>query len=146
MVTCCEFDGCSTLTVGRFCLSHDERPVAIFPRGRPYPAQPRRVVEAGPSAALVANGEPLFYLWVRACEGFRVEGASGRVGVVDGVVRGSLNEVRGVRVRQGLFRPSLTTVLLDQIQSIAPVRRSLVVSDEETPRPAVERAATLAAV
>jgi hypothetical protein len=65
---------------------------------------------------------------------------------VDGVVRGVLNEVNGIRVRQGLFRPTLTTVLLDQISSIAPVRRSLVLADEEVLRAPAECDATLSAV
>jgi hypothetical protein len=56
-----------------------------------------------------------------------VLGPSGRVGVVEGVARGLVNEVTGVRIRHGLFRRRLTLVLLDHIDSIAPARRSVVV-------------------
>jgi hypothetical protein len=34
--TCIE-PGCSTLCMGLFCIEHDARPEADFPRGRPWP-------------------------------------------------------------------------------------------------------------
>jgi hypothetical protein len=133
VATRCEFPGCGTLTVGAYCVAHEDRTEPrSFPRGRPFaPAQERPVralrLGAGSTAAPVGNGEPLFYLWLRACRGFRVLGPSGRVGVVEGVARGLVNEVTGVRIRHGLFRRRLTLVLLDHIDSIAPARRSVVV-------------------
>jgi len=38
--TCIE-PGCTTLCMGLFCIEHDARPQADFPRGRPWPPAQR---------------------------------------------------------------------------------------------------------
>jgi hypothetical protein len=56
VISQCIEPGCSTLCIGMFCVQHDARPVVDFPRGRPWPPQPRL-----PSAAMtvpVASGAP----------------------------------------------------------------------------------------
>jgi hypothetical protein len=140
VATQCEHPGCETLTVGALCVTHEERTgTGAYPRGRPFAPTEEESVSA---TSAVDNGEPLFYLWLRACRGFRVLGPSGRLGVVEGVARGLRKEVTGVRIRQGLFRRRLTLVLLDHIDSIAPATRSLFVRmPEAAPVRAVRRRA-----
>jgi hypothetical protein len=41
VITTCIEPGCSTLCMGLFCIQHDARPVADFPRGRPWPPAAR---------------------------------------------------------------------------------------------------------
>jgi len=37
VITTCIEPGCGTLCMGLFCIEHDARPQADFPRGRPWP-------------------------------------------------------------------------------------------------------------
>ena len=48
IIRSCDFNGCNTLTLGRFCIVH-ESPVAVrvFPRGRPFPDLSRGPRRAG---------------------------------------------------------------------------------------------------
>ena len=41
MINPCIEPGCSTLCMGLFCIEHDARPQADFPRGRPWPPAAR---------------------------------------------------------------------------------------------------------
>jgi hypothetical protein len=49
MINPCIEPGCSTLCMGLFCIEHDARPQADFPRGRPWPP-----VARAPQATVVS--------------------------------------------------------------------------------------------
>jgi hypothetical protein len=46
MLRICDHPHCTTLTIGTFCVRHDE-PVGEerFPRGRPFPARPEHLID-----------------------------------------------------------------------------------------------------
>ncbi|HEX5583898.1 hypothetical protein [Gaiella sp.] len=46
LLTPCSAPGCSTLTMGGTCVEHDVPVTTIFPRGRPYVAQPETLAES----------------------------------------------------------------------------------------------------
>jgi hypothetical protein len=52
IVSPCTVRGCGTLTMGPFCLTHDDRRPQVIIRGRPYVAvhADRRPGEAAPTA------------------------------------------------------------------------------------------------
>jgi hypothetical protein len=58
--------------------------------------------------------------WLRNCQGFRVESAGKRVGVVDDVLFGRESEPATLLVRTGLFRMGLRAVPVDEIETIDP--------------------------
>jgi hypothetical protein len=49
MLRICDHPHCTTLTIGMYCVRHEE-PVLEqpFPRGRPFPAAPDRLIESRP--------------------------------------------------------------------------------------------------
>jgi hypothetical protein len=58
--------------------------------------------------------------WLRNCQGFRVEAAGKRIGVVDDVLFGRQSEPATLLVRTGLFRLGLRAISVDEIDSIDP--------------------------
>lgn len=58
--------------------------------------------------------------WLRNCQGFRVESAGKKLGVVDDVLFGQQSEPATLLVRTGLFRLGLRAVSVDEIESIDP--------------------------
>jgi hypothetical protein len=49
MLRICDHPDCSTMTLGAYCVAHDPPILAEpYPRGRPFPAQKPRTLEAGP--------------------------------------------------------------------------------------------------
>jgi hypothetical protein len=58
--------------------------------------------------------------WLRNCQGFRVEVAGKKVGVVDDVVFGRRSEPATLLVRTGLFRLGLRAISVDEIETIDP--------------------------
>jgi len=68
--------------------------------------------------------------WLDRCEGFRVEGPGGRVGVVEGVGRGGDGPPRSLSVRCGLLRRRVREVPVDEIAELDP-RDLLIVLRQE---------------
>jgi hypothetical protein len=60
--------------------------------------------------------------WLRNCQGFRVERAGKKVGVVDDVLFGRQSEPATLLVRTGLFRLGLRAISVAEIESIDPRR------------------------
>jgi uncharacterized protein YrrD len=60
--------------------------------------------------------------WLRNCQGFRVEAAGKKIGVVDDVVFGRESEPATLLVRTGLFRLGVRAIPVDEIESIDPQR------------------------
>jgi uncharacterized protein YrrD len=58
--------------------------------------------------------------WLRNCQGFRVEVAGRKLGVVDDVLFGQQSEPATLLVRTGLFRLGLHAISVDAIESIDP--------------------------
>jgi hypothetical protein len=58
--------------------------------------------------------------WLRNCQGFRVEAAGQKLGVVDDVLFGQHSEPATLLVRTGLFRLGLHAISVDEIESIDP--------------------------
>jgi hypothetical protein len=84
--------------------------------------------DAGPSHAPAPAGAD--YYWLRHCDGFRVDGPDGRIGVVDHVEPGFGAAVPGVvAVASGLWRIRLTRIPLHDVVEVQPHRRRLVVGD-----------------
>jgi hypothetical protein len=46
LLTPCTAAGCSTLTMGGTCVEHDVPVTTVFPRGRPYVAEPELLAES----------------------------------------------------------------------------------------------------
>lgn len=69
--------------------------------------------------------------WLRNCQGFRVEVAGKKIGVVDDVLFGRQSEPATLLVRTGLFRLGLRAISVDEIESIDP--RSLRITLREAP-------------
>jgi hypothetical protein len=46
LLTPCSAPGCSTLTMGGTCVEHDLPVTTVFPRGRPYIAEPDAFAES----------------------------------------------------------------------------------------------------
>jgi hypothetical protein len=66
--------------------------------------------------------------WLHHCDGFRVDGPDGRVGVVDHVELGLEADVPDVvAVASGLWRIRLTRIPLRHVVAVEPGRRRLVV-------------------
>jgi hypothetical protein len=58
--------------------------------------------------------------WLRNCQGFRVEVAGKKIGVVDDVLFGLRSEPATLLVRTGLFRLGLRAISVDEIEAIDP--------------------------
>jgi hypothetical protein len=58
--------------------------------------------------------------WLRNCQGFRVELAGKRLGVVDDVLFGRQSEPATLLVRTGVFRLGLRAIPVDEVESIDP--------------------------
>jgi hypothetical protein len=58
--------------------------------------------------------------WLRNCQGFRVEVAGKKIGVVDDVLFGQHSEPATLLVRTGLFRLGLRAISVDEIEAIDP--------------------------
>jgi hypothetical protein len=69
--------------------------------------------------------------WLRNCQGFRVEVAGKKIGVVDDVLFGQRSEPATLLVRTGLFRLGLRAISVDEIEAIDP--RNLRISLREAP-------------
>lgn len=69
--------------------------------------------------------------WLRNCQGFRVEVAGKRIGVVDDVLFGQHSEPATLLVRTGLFRLGLRAISVDEIEAIDP--RSLRITLRSAP-------------
>lgn len=66
--------------------------------------------------------------WLHHCDGFRVDGPDGRIGVVDHVEPGlGANVPDVVAVASGLWRIRLTRIPLTDVVEVEPGRRRLVV-------------------
>jgi hypothetical protein len=57
---------------------------------------------------------------LRNCQGFRVEVAGKKLGVVDDVLFGQHSEPATLLVRTGLFRLGLRAISVDEIEAIDP--------------------------
>ena len=68
--------------------------------------------------------------WLRNCQGFRVETAGRKLGVVDDVLFGQHSEPATLLVRTGLFRLGLHAISVDAIESIDP--RALRITLKQT--------------
>jgi hypothetical protein len=69
---------------------------------------------------LVDNSMEDSAYWLRNCQGFRVEVAGKKVGVVDDVLFGQQSEPATLLVRTGLFRLGLRAISVDEIEAIDP--------------------------
>jgi hypothetical protein len=69
--------------------------------------------------------------WLRNCQGFRVEVAGKKIGVVDDVLFGQKSEPATLLVRTGLFRLGLRAISVGEIETIDP--RSLRITLREAP-------------
>ena len=69
--------------------------------------------------------------WLRNCQGFRVEVAGKKIGVVDDVLFGRHSEPATLLVRTGLFRLGLRAISVDEIETIDP--RSLRITLRRAP-------------
>jgi hypothetical protein len=69
--------------------------------------------------------------WLRNCQGFRVEIAGKKIGVVDDVLFGQKSEPATLLVRTGLFRLGLRAISVGEIETIDP--RSLRITLREAP-------------
>jgi hypothetical protein len=58
--------------------------------------------------------------WLRNCQGFRVEQAGRKLGVVDDVLFDQRSEPATLLVRTGLFRLGLRAIAVDDIERIEP--------------------------
>ena len=58
--------------------------------------------------------------WLGRCEGFRVEGPRGRVGVVEAVGRGGDGSPASLSVRCGLLRRRVREVPVDEVAELDP--------------------------
>jgi hypothetical protein len=67
--------------------------------------------------------------WLRNCQGFRVEVAGKKVGVVDDVLFGQQSEPATLLVRTGLFRLGLRAISVDEIEAIDPRRLRVTLRD-----------------
>jgi hypothetical protein len=61
-------------------------------------------------------------------QGYRVDGADGRVGVVDGVVAGAWSDrPDAIEVRVGLFQAAILVVGVEDVLEVDPARRRVIV-------------------
>jgi hypothetical protein len=58
--------------------------------------------------------------WLRNCQGFRVDVAGKKLGVVADVLFGQNSEPATLLVRTGLFRLGLRAISVDEIETIDP--------------------------
>ena len=66
--------------------------------------------------------------WLRRCEGYRVDGSDGKIGSVESLSFGRRHDrPDALVVRAGLFRPQRTTVPVEDVETILPRQRRLVV-------------------
>jgi hypothetical protein len=72
--------------------------------------------------------------WLGHCEGFRVDGPDGRVGVVEAVL-GHEDEPTTLAVREGLFALRTVYVPIEQIVEIQPRAERLVLRSRPEPGP-----------
>jgi hypothetical protein len=72
--------------------------------------------------------------WLRNCQGFRVEAAGKKLGVVDDVIFGQHSEPATLLVRTGLFRLGLRAISVDEIEAIDPRSLRITVRPEGAPR------------
>jgi hypothetical protein len=88
-----------------------------------------KAAEAGPTCA----PDPVeAEYWLRHCDGFRVDGPDGRIGVVDRVEHTLEPEVPDVvAVASGLWRIHLTRIPLRDVVEVQPDRRRLIVRRDQ---------------
>jgi hypothetical protein len=85
--------------------------------------------EAGPGAS---PGPMDSGYWLHHCDGFRVDGPHGRIGVVDHVEdRLGVDAPDVVTVAAGLWRIHSTRIPLTDVVEVQPGRRRLVVRDDD---------------
>ena len=72
--------------------------------------------------------------WLGHCEGFRVDGPEGRVGVVEAVL-GREDEPTTLAVREGLFALRTVYVPLEQVAEIQPRAERIVLRSRPEPCP-----------
>ena len=72
--------------------------------------------------------------WLRNCQGFRVEAAGKKVGVVDDVLFGQHSEPATLLVRTGLFRLGLRAIPVAEIETIDPRSLRVILRPEGTAR------------
>jgi hypothetical protein len=58
--------------------------------------------------------------WLRNCQGFQVDAAGKKLGVVDDVLFGRNSEPATLLVRTGLFRLGLRAISVQEIEAIDP--------------------------
>ena len=81
--------------------------------------------EDGPSRS---PGPVAAAYWLRHCDGFRVDGPNGRIGVVDHVEQGGEADVPDIMaVASGLWRIRLSRIPLADVVQVDPGRRRVVV-------------------
>lgn len=94
----------------------------------PIPGSTARTSTAGEAGPSRSPGPTETDYWLRHCDGFRVDGPDGRIGVVDHVELGFGADVPDVvAVASGLFRIRLTRIPLSDVVEVQPDRRRLVV-------------------
>jgi hypothetical protein len=70
--------------------------------------------------------------WLRNCQGFRVESAGRKLGVVDDVLFGRHSEPATLLVRTGLFRLGLRAISVEEIEAIDPRGLRITLRSEQT--------------
>ena len=74
-----------------------------------------------------AQGEQAAY-WLRRCQGFRVDSAGGRIGIVEDVLYGAEHDrPSALLVRSGIFKRRLEAISLDDVEAIYPRAQRLSV-------------------
>ncbi len=73
------------------------------------------------------QGEQAAY-WLRRCQGFQVDSAGGRVGIVEDVLYGAEHDrPSALLVRSGIFKRRLEAISLDDVEAIYPRAQRLSV-------------------
>jgi hypothetical protein len=70
---------------------------------------------------------------IRDCDGFRVLSAEGYIGAVELVLYGAAQQPAALAVRTGIFARQLVLVPVEEVGSVHPVRRTLVLTDSWRP-------------
>ncbi len=70
--------------------------------------------------------------WLGHCEGFRVDGPEGRVGVIEAVL-GHEDEPTTLAVREGLFALRIVHVPIEQVAEVQPRAERIVLRSRPEP-------------
>ncbi|HZO49922.1 MAG TPA: hypothetical protein VFB26_07230 [Gaiellaceae bacterium] len=77
------------------------------------------------SALAEWRAQPVDGYWLEHCEGFRVEGPRGRLGVVERVLRDGEGRVSGIVVLGGLLGTRRRVESVDAIEAIVPAAQTI---------------------